>query len=118
MDMKQVKIYADRELAETFKALCAKGGTSVTAELSGYMRRRTHLKEPASVTGNHTDRRWQRKAAANRIVSLLVKIRDAEESYLDSIPENLCGGPMAEAAGETVDRLNEAIDALEEAYAV
>jgi hypothetical protein len=82
------------------------------------MRKRTHLKEPASVTGNHTGRRWQRKAAVHRIVSLLVKIRDAGESYPDGIPENPGSCPMAGAAGETVDRLNEAIDALEEAYAM
>jgi hypothetical protein len=116
--MKQMKIYAEPELAEAFKNLCATGDTSVTAELCEYMRKRTHLKEPSTVTGNRTDRRWQRKAAAHRIISMLEQIRDAEESYRARIPENLSNGPQAEAADETVRCLDEAIDALEEAYAV
>jgi hypothetical protein len=72
------------------------------------MRKRTQLKEPATEGGDRIEKRWQRKAAVRRVVSLLLKIRDAEESYLESIPENLRGGPMAEAAEETVGRLDEA----------
>jgi hypothetical protein len=116
--MKQVKIYAEEESAEKFKSLCAKNGTSITAELSSYMRKRTQLKEPATEGGSRIEKRWQRKAAVRRIVSLLLKIRDAEGSYLESIPENLRSGPMAEAADEAVGRLDEAISALEETYAV
>jgi ABC-type glutathione transport system ATPase component len=93
--MRQMKIYAEPELAEAFKGLCVAGGTSVTAELCEYMRKRTHSKQPATLTGDLTDRRWQRKAATHRAISLLEKIRDAEESYRERIPENLSGGPMA-----------------------
>jgi hypothetical protein len=116
--MKQVKIYAQPELAEEFKNLCAKSDTSVTAELCEYMRKRTRLKEPATVTGNRTDKRWQRRAAAHRIVSLLEQIRDAEESYRARIPANLSDGSMAEASDETVEYLEEAIRAVRDAYAV
>jgi hypothetical protein len=116
--MKQMKIYAEPELAEAFKILCAKSDTSVMAELNEYMRRRTHLKEPTTVTGNRTDKRHQRKAVTRRIASLLGQIRDAEESYRDRIPENLSGGPMAEAADETVRCLEEAISLIQDAYAV
>ncbi|MDR2089701.1 MAG: hypothetical protein LBP73_10135 [Clostridiales Family XIII bacterium] len=127
MKTKQVKIYAEPELADAFKALCEKGGTSVTAELSAYMRKRTHLKEPSVATGNRADRRWRRKATVRRMISPLEKVRDAEESYRDSIPENLCGGPLlvpgacervAEAADEAIARLTEAVDALSEAHAL
>jgi hypothetical protein len=116
--MRQVKVYAEPELAETFKNLCATGGTSVTAELCEYMRKRIGMKEPGTTTGNRTNKRWQRRAATHRIISLLEKIRDAEESYRERIPENLSGGEAAEAADETVRLLNEAIDVLEDAYAV
>jgi hypothetical protein len=116
MNMKQMKIYAEPELAEAFKALCAKGGTSVTAELSAHMRKRTRLKEPTSETGVHTDRRRQRQAAVRKAILLIEHVRDAEESYRYSIPENLCGGPLAEAADEAVARLTEAIETLSEAY--
>jgi hypothetical protein len=113
-----MKIYAEPELAEAFKALCAKSSTSVTAELGEYMRKRTHLKEPATVTGSRTEKRWQRRAAACRIVSLLEDILGAEESYRDRIPENLSGCPMGETADETVRCLEEAIGLIREAYAV
>jgi hypothetical protein len=118
MKMKQVKIYAEPELAEAFKALCEKSGTSVTVELSAYMRKRTCLKEPTVSTGNRTDRRWQRKATVRGIIDRLEKVRDAEESYRDSIPENLCGGPLAEAADEAVTRFTEALETLSDAYAL
>jgi hypothetical protein len=117
MNMRQVKIYAEPELADAFKALCEKGGTSVTAELSAYMRKRTRLKEPTAVTGSHADKRWQRKATVRRTIALLEKIIAAEESYRDNIPENLSGGPMAEATETTVGHLAAAVEELAEAYA-
>jgi hypothetical protein len=116
MDMKQMKIYAEPELAKAFKALCAKGGTSVTAELSAYMRKRTRLREPAVETGVHTDDRRQRKAAARKAILPLKNVRDAEDACRDSIPENLCGGSLAESADEAVARLTEAIETLSEVY--
>jgi hypothetical protein len=115
MKTKQIKIYAEPTLAEAFKALCAKGGTSATAELAGCMRKRTRLKEPTAAAGNHTDRRRQRKAFVRRIVASLGEMRDAEEACLDSMPENLRGGPLAEAAGEAADRLTAAMEELSEA---
>jgi hypothetical protein len=120
MKKQQVKIYAEPELAAAFKTLCAKSGTSVTAELSAYMRKRLRLKEPTVSTGSRseTDKRWRRKAIVREMIDRLENVRDAEESYRDSIPENLSGGPMAEASGESVERLNEAIDALADAYAM
>jgi hypothetical protein len=116
MTMKQVKIYVEPELAKAFKSLCAKGGTSVTAELTGYMRKRTHLKEPTAATGNHTDRRWQRKVFVRRIISELEKLRNAKQSYRGSISENLGESPLAEAADEAITHLAEAIEALLNAY--
>jgi hypothetical protein len=117
MIKKQVKTYAEPELADAFKALCEKGGTSVAAELSAYMRKRTRLKNPTAATGSHADRRWQRKATVRKIIRLLEKVRDAEESYRGNMPENLSGGPMAEASETTVERLTVAIEELAEAYA-
>jgi hypothetical protein len=116
--MKQIKIYAEPELAEAFKSLCSKSDTSVTAEINEYMRKRTHMKEPATVTGSRTEKRWQRRAAARRITSLLEDIRNAEESYRDRIPENLSGCSMAETADETVRCLEEAIGLIQDAYAM
>jgi hypothetical protein len=118
MKKQQVKIYAEPDLADAFKTLCEKSGTSVTAELSAYMRKRTRLKEPTVSTGGRTDKRWQRKAIVRGIIDRLEKVRDAEEHYRDSIPENLCGGSLAEAADEAVARLTEAAETLSDAYAL
>jgi hypothetical protein len=115
---RQVKIYAEPELAEAFKALCKKSGTSVTTESTAYMRKRTQLKGPATMTGNRVDKRWQRKATVRGIIRLLENVRAAEEAYRDNILKNLSGGPLAEAADETVTRLTEAVDTLSDAYAV
>ena len=87
--MKQMKTHTEPELAEAFKTLCAKSDTSVTAELNEYMRRRTHLKDPAAVTGNLMEKRWQRWAAASRIVSLLEDIRDANEDAIRKHTDNI-----------------------------
>jgi hypothetical protein len=80
------------------------------------MRKRTRLKEPTVQTGKRTDRRWQRKATVREIIGQLEKVRDAEESYRDSIPENLCGGSLAEAADDAVTRLTETLETLADAY--
>jgi hypothetical protein len=116
MKKQQVKIYAEPKVAEAFKALCEKSDTTVTAELSAYMEKRTHLKEPTVFTGSRTDRRWQRKAIVRKIIDRLEKVCDAEESYRDSIPENLCQGPLAESAEEAAARLREAIETLSGVY--
>jgi hypothetical protein len=70
-----------------------------------------------TTTGNGTDKRLQRRASVGRIIPLLEKILDAEESYFNNIPENLRCGPMAEAAEETVGHLTAAGEELTEAYA-
>ncbi|MDR1319813.1 MAG: hypothetical protein LBK56_00045 [Gracilibacteraceae bacterium] len=118
MQKQQVKIYAEPELATAFKALCEKSGTSMTAELSAYMRKRLRLKEPTLSTGSRTetDKRWRRKAIVREMIDRLENVCDAEESYRDSIPENLSGGPLAEAADEAVSKLTEAIEILSDVY--
>jgi hypothetical protein len=117
-EMKQVKIYVEPELAATFATLCRAGGVSVTAELSGYMRKRTGRREPSTASGIHTDVRRQRKAAMRHAVTLLEKIRDDEGAYFEAMPESLKASELGEDAEQTVNRINDALDALGEAFTV
>jgi hypothetical protein len=116
--LKQVKIYVEPDVAAAFAALCKAGGVSVTAELSGYMRKRTGRREPSTVSGIHTDVRRQRKAALRHAVALLEKIRDDEGAYFNAMPESLKNSELGEDADQTVGRISDAIDALGEAFAV
>jgi hypothetical protein len=46
----------------------------------------------------------------------LEEIRNAEETYMCVIPENLQGGPAYEAAENSVDLIDQAIELLQETF--
>ena len=60
--------------------------------------------------------RPKRRRAVSLIVTELTRIREAEEAYLNRIPENMEGGDAYAAADESIDLLIEAIDFLTDAY--
>jgi hypothetical protein len=62
------------------------------------------------------DTRRQRRNAMKSLLATLERIRDAEESYRDNIPENLSGGSAYGVADECVSVLSEGFDVLEMAY--
>lgn len=117
-EYKQVKISVDSALAESFKSVCARDGVSVTSELARFMRMRisTQNPVPAAKARIATRTRGQRRKAMMIVISELTMIKDAEEAYMDNIPENLCSGPAGEAAEQTVQTLEEAIALLEDAF--
>jgi hypothetical protein len=110
---RQVKVAASPETAAALKAACAAGGQSVNGAIMRYMEAaaRDGLgRRPPSL---RVAARPQRRAAAEAVLEMLRGIRDAEEGYLGRIPENLQGGERHEAAGQSVDAINEAIERLE-----
>jgi hypothetical protein len=60
--------------------------------------------------------RSKRRRIVNRIRIELDRIHFAEGMYMTRIPENLQGSDAYDAAIESMDRLEEAIMALDEAY--
>lgn len=56
--------------------------------------------------------RAKRRKALDLILKELNKIRDAEEAYLERIPNNLAGSAAYNAADECVDILTDAIVSL------
>jgi hypothetical protein len=114
MEKRQLKIWIDTSLAVAFRAACDAAGTSMTRELSGFMSRRTQMNAPVRELCAGT--RGERRTAVRRIAALLACVRDAEERYMENIPENLQGGAAYEAAGMAVDTIDQAIAILEEAF--
>jgi len=62
------------------------------------------------------DTRRQRRNAVKTIISLLTNIRDAEQNYLDNVPDNFQNSESFEVGECAVDALNEIIDLLVEVY--
>jgi antitoxin component of RelBE/YafQ-DinJ toxin-antitoxin module len=110
----QVKVSVRPEIAEAFKAACGKAGMSMASEITRFM-----LAYPSAVTKSATVKigtRSERRKTVQMITAILKAIHAAEERYRDNIPENLQTGQAYENAGNAIERLDEAILALEEAF--
>ena len=114
MERKQLKIWIDPALAEAFWKRCACAGTSMAKEISGFMTQRVDGSLPAFALRLAT--RKDRRMTIQRIMAELEAVRDAEERYMDNIPDNLQGGGAYEAANETVEIIEQAITLLEDAF--
>jgi hypothetical protein len=110
----QVKISVKPEVAAAFKSTCAAGGASMAGVLSRCM------SEYAGIAVNSAalpvDTRPNRRQAVRKIAQWIKAIRDAEEGYKNRIPQNLAESERYENAEESVAKLDEAIEALAEAY--
>jgi hypothetical protein len=115
--MKQVKVWVDPLLAEAFKAVCLASGVSMASELSTFMSWRTEILQHSldKYLSRSKSRGGRRKEVA-LIISRLEKICNDEEAYQSKIPENLQSGPAYEAAEQSLDSIEQAIELLREAY--
>jgi len=110
----QVKVSVCPEIAESFRAACGRAGVSMAGELSQFM-----SGYPSSSTKPLSVRigtRPERRHAVRAIMAALGAICAAEECYRDKIPENLQSGQAYEDADNAVERLEEAISALDGAF--
>ena len=112
----QVKVSVPPELAVAFKAKCEGAGVSMASEISRFMREYTSRHSPVKAQTNPFETRPQRRKAFNAIIEQLRAIMDAEQTYLDNIPENLQCSRFYEAAESSISALDEALDILSEAY--
>lgn len=117
MQNKQVKIWTDPDIAAAFKIACTDAGVSMASELTNFMAERTTILKCAKDKDCNkiTSRGGRRKEVAT-IVIRLEKIRDAEDTYKDNIPENLRNGIAYESAEQTVEAIDQAIEILQEAF--
>jgi hypothetical protein len=116
----QIKIWADKELASTFKSVCDKNGVSyasvITSTMSEYCVTGTMKICIQERTSNTLLRRSDRRKAIRVIITSLEKIMTLESEYMDRIPENMQDGERHQAAGQSVDLIEEALAALNDAY--
>jgi hypothetical protein len=60
--------------------------------------------------------RRDRRRALEIALCQITAIRDAEERYMDNIPENLCGSINYEVAEQAVSALDEIIEMMGDVY--
>jgi c-di-GMP-binding flagellar brake protein YcgR len=114
---RQLKISVERDLAEAFKASCAKDNASMASEIARFMQERIGVPIQKKRMPDIFLSRRQRRDAVRVIVAHLRAIAAAEDAYRANIPENLKGGPAHDAAETAVDIIEEAVTLLEEAFA-
>lgn len=114
----QIKAWVKPEIAYAFKESCKAKGVSMASELSAFMGSFVPVnvnKEKSLPVLNVTTRPQRRKALAV-LIRQIELLMDAEEQYLEAIPENLRNSCRGQAAEQTVSMLNEAIDFLDGAF--
>jgi hypothetical protein len=117
MELKQVKVWADPDIASSFKEACRATGVSMASELTKFMADRTGtLRNIRTKEESRTKDRRKRRKEVGLVIRMLESIYDAEEAYKDAIPANLMGGSAYDAAENTLESLEQAIDLLRDAY--
>jgi hypothetical protein len=111
----QVKVSVSPNLAAAFKAACSASGVSMAAVLSKHMAEYAFGKAGQGRPPRYATRR-QRRAAVSRMAQQLAAVKEAEETYMDNIPENLQGSVNYENAEQAVSLMDEALDALDAIY--
>ena len=112
----QVKVSVPKEVAAAFKARCFKMGVSMASEIIRFMSGRPNTARPEkNSAGAYTTRQLRRKAL-NNVIAMIQAIMDAEQNYMDNIPENLQNSTLHDAAEQTVSALDEAMGILCEAF--
>jgi hypothetical protein len=74
------------------------------------------LKQMDLLAGLDFGTRRVRRDAVKAMIACLTAVRDAEQRYLDNVPDNLQSSESFEIGECAVDAFDEAIDLLIEAY--
>jgi hypothetical protein len=106
----QIKFSIKPSIVSEFKAKCRFANVSMASEISRFMSGQAITKKQDTTTRQH------RRKAIKSMVKELEEIMDAEQRYMDNIPENLQSSRTYEAAEQTVQALEEALGILTEAY--
>ena len=108
---KQVKICVTPETAASFKVVCEAANVSMSSEIIGFIERRIKATSNVSAKNLLMTKAGRRKLLFS-ILQQLEQIKDAEETYMDNIPENLQSSVRYESAEDCVSGIEAAIDAL------
>ena len=112
----QVKVSVSQELAAAFKAKCAAEGVSVASEISRFMSEKVGSKHSPKPPSDPYGTRQKRRSVLDGMLAQLGELMEAEQAYLDRIPENLRNSPQYENAELTVSILDEGINIISGAF--
>ena len=116
----QVKVYVRPDVSANFKDTCAARGESMASVISRamieYSGNKPEKKQSAKTAAPDYSTRGKRRTALRYYAEQIEAIRNAEENYKDNIPETLQGGQRYDDADNTVEALDEAVDALSRAF--
>jgi len=110
-----IKVAVKPQTATDFKAACAAAGTSMAAELANFMNiyvnppPERHIPQNVKTLGN-------RRKAMSVILTLMTEMRDAEDEFMNNMPENLQGSSRYEDADERLTSLVEALETIKDLY--
>lgn len=112
----QIKVNADPEIAEAFKAACDENGVPMARVLSECMREYAGLRR-APLPLPPVDTRRKRRKETGELLVRLERILDAETAAAENTPENLRGSERHEETEAIVAALEDVLDALRDVYA-
>ena len=90
----------------------------MAGELSRFMAEYSKVakkRKPVDVAADLSTRQKRRKSIAEMIITM-ARLRDAESSSHDNVPENLRGTESYEATTESLSVMDEVLDLLETIY--
>lgn len=112
----QVKIMVSPELAKAFKTACAEAGQTMNGTLVRYMESSVCKETTKSMPTSRITTKSQRRKSLRLLLDNLCELRDAEYRYKENIPENLHNSRRFEQSEESIEKLDEAIMLLEDAF--
>ena len=113
---KQVKVSVYPEIAAAFKERCMAAGVSMAGEIARFMSGHNASGNTGNLSRSALDTRKKRRKAVKTLIPMIEAVMDAEQRYIDNVPENLSGSCFYEAAEQTAAALEEALGSLREAY--
>ena len=118
VNYKQVKVLVDAELANAFKAACAKKGISMAGELSRFMAEysKSAVKFKPLPTIEDASTRKKRRKIVSYVTWLMELARDGEDAYRWNMPANLQNSIVYESSEESSSAMEDIIDQLGAVY--
>ena len=114
-----MKVSVPKDLAKNFKKECISLNIPMAQVLKQAMLDFCGQKKPKSKLAQkkpQVDTRQKRRKAITFVLEIVKDTRDAEATYLEAIPVNLQNSSRYEDAQTCVAALEEAMQALEDAY--
>ena len=113
----QIKVSVYPEIADAFKTACAAAGVSMASELARFMTEYSEVPiAKKTAAANKALSKKKRRNTVRALILQLEQVREAEEESMDNTPENFRKSDNFAASEESLAKLEEAIEILENIY--